>query len=261
MLEDDVVEFHRAYARNFDGICGPRLLRHLEDGFEVVQRHFGLAIDVHHVSDFLQRAEDKKRINPAGEKLPHTNLSGKNQIQHQTEDRRPHGIDTRALDKTEAAKIFHLFEFQFQDLARRTVQSADFLLRQTEAFHELDVTKRFRRRSGKRRRLSHDHLLDFLDLPAEYRNQRAEHRNGQKVNQSDQPVNGQRIDHHKNNANQRYEQDVHDRVRQPLHIRPDFLKLPQGLAAALVFEVTVGQLQRMLDAIGIDARTQPLGYD
>src|SRR5262249_23401218 len=121
MLEHNIVELHRADARHFNRVSRPRLFWHFENTFEVIQRYFCLPIDVDHVSNFLQRAEDKERINPAGEELSDGNLTRENQIQHETEDRCPHGVDACTLDKAQTAQILDLLQFQFQDLARRAV--------------------------------------------------------------------------------------------------------------------------------------------
>src|SRR5262249_32778310 len=139
MLEHDIVEFHCADTRNFNRLGRPWLLRHLENTFEVVQRYFGLPIDVDDVSDFLQRAEDKERINPAREELSDRNLTRENQIKHQAQDRRAHRVDACTLDKAQTTQILHLLEFQFQDLPCCAVQATDLLLRQAKTLYKLNV--------------------------------------------------------------------------------------------------------------------------
>ena len=68
------------------------------------------------------------------------NYSWKDQVQHQTENRRPQRIHARALNKAEAAKVFHLLEFQLQDFSGRVVQALDFLMSQAEALHEFNIS-------------------------------------------------------------------------------------------------------------------------
>ena len=71
----------------------------------------------------------------------------------------------------------------------------------------------------------------------------------------------ERIDHHENNADERYEKDVDRDIDQPLDVGPNFLEFTECLAAALVFKDRIRQFQRVANAVGIDLRTQPLRDD
>src|SRR5262249_19468375 len=168
MLEDDIVEFHVGETRHRNRVRGARLLLHLENRFEVIQRDFRLAIDVRYVSNFLQRAENEEGVNPAGEELPDRDLAREDQIQHQSQNRCSQRIDTCPLNEAQAAKVLHLFQFELQDLAGGIVQPLDLLLSETEALDELDVPQRLGRRACQSRRLRDDYFLYFLYLPAQY---------------------------------------------------------------------------------------------
>src|SRR5207237_1611621 len=95
----------------------PRLLRRVQNVFKVLQRNLCLTIDVDDIADFLQRPEDKERINPEREELAHRDLARKNQIEHQAQNRRAHRIDGSSLDETQAAQVLDLFQLQIQDFA------------------------------------------------------------------------------------------------------------------------------------------------
>src|SRR5262249_35548440 len=149
------------------------------------------------------------------------------------------------------SKVFHLLQLELQDLSGCVVEPFDFLLRQTEAFHKFDVTERFSRGARESGRFVDDHFLDLLYLPAENRHQCSENRNGQEVYQCNEPVDSQRVDHHEQDAHKRDEENIDNRIGQPLDVGPDFLELSQSLSAALVLEYAVRQLERMADPIGV----------
>ena len=48
----------------------PRLRRQVQNLSKLSQGYFGLAIDIDHVAQFLQRAEDEERIDEQREELP-----------------------------------------------------------------------------------------------------------------------------------------------------------------------------------------------
>ena len=89
---------------------------------------------------------------------------------------------------------------ELQDAVCRAVQPRNLLRGQTQALHQLDVAERLRRRAGQRRRLGNDHLLDGLDLPAQYRTQHPEQRHGQEVCRRDDPVDAEGVDHDEDDA-------------------------------------------------------------
>ena len=170
-------------------------------------------------------------------------------------------LTRRPLDEAEAAQVLHLLEFEREDLAGRRIQPADFLLAESKALHELDVPQRLGRRSRQRGRLRDDHFLNLLDAPAQDGADDAEDRHGQEVNRRDQPVHRKRIDHHEDDPDERREQHV-DRGRdQPFDVGADLLQPAQRLAAPLVFEDRIGQLQRMPDAVRVELCSEALRDD
>ena len=80
------------------------------------------------------------------------------------------------------------FSSSFRIFCVVAVQPRDLLLPEPEALHQLDVAQRLGRRSGQRRRLGDDHLLDLLDAAAQHRAEDAEERHRQEVDRRDQPV-------------------------------------------------------------------------
>src|SRR5882724_1817501 len=142
MLESDLVELECFQRGQCHRVLRFWLHRHSENLFEVVERCFGLAIGVDHVSQFLKGTKNKKRIDKEREKLSDGNALRIDEIQHQKQDRSPQKIYDAALNKTEAAKVANLFKFQFENLIRGGVEAIDFLLRETETLYQFDVSQR-----------------------------------------------------------------------------------------------------------------------
>ena len=65
-------------------------------------------------------------------------------------------IDRGALDEAQAPQVAHLPQLEAQDLVGRRIQTADLLLRQAQALHQLDVAQRLGRRPGQRGRFGDD---------------------------------------------------------------------------------------------------------
>ena len=77
----------------------------------------------------------------------------------------------------------------------------------------------------------------------------------------DQPVHAEGVDHHEDDADQRGEQHV-DRGRdQLLDVGAHLLQPAERLAAALILEHRIGQLERVADAVRVELRAEPLGDD
>src|SRR5260370_1492201 len=89
--------------------------RHFQNLCEIVERCLRLAIRVDDIAQFLQRTENEKSIDEKREKLPYRNALCVNKIKHQKENGCPQEIDEAALNKTEAAEVADLFEFQHED--------------------------------------------------------------------------------------------------------------------------------------------------
>src|SRR5262245_27990307 len=261
MLEYNTVELHIRNTCDRDRPGRTWLPFHLENGFEIIKGDLRLAVDVRHVPDFLERAEDEEGIDPAREELSNRDLARKDQVQYQSQNGCPQRVHAGSLDETKTSKVFHLLQLELQNLSGCIVEPFDFLLRQTEALHKFDVTERFGRGARQSGGFGDDHFLDLFNLPAEDRHQCAKNRNGQKINQCDEPVDSKCVHHHEQDAYKRDEENIDDRIGQALDIRSHFLELPQSFAAALVFEYAVRQLERMADAIGVDLCAKPLCDD
>ena len=205
MLKDNVFELDPAQTRQANRTLRPRLLRCIQNVLKVLQRDFCLSIDVNDVADFLQRSEDKEGINPQREKLAHGDLTRKNQIQHETQNRHAHRINRCSLDKAEAAQILHFIQLEIEDLAGRAVQTFDFLLGKPETLHQFDVSQGLCSRTCKGCRFGDNHLLNFFDFAAEDGNQCAEDGYREEIYGGNKPVHSQRIDHDKHNTYQRNE--------------------------------------------------------
>ena len=167
-------------------------------------------------------------------------------------------VDGRALDEAEAPQVAHFLELELQDLSRRAVQPIDFLLPEAETLHQLDVPQRLGRRPGKCRRLGNDYFLNRFDAPAQYGAQQPEHGDGQEIDRRDQPVDAERVGHHEDDPDERREQHVDRSRNEALDVGADFLQPAERLAAALILEDRVRELERVPDAVRIELRTEPL---
>src|SRR6266699_1131489 len=139
MLKCNVVEFNLADACQPHWLDRTRLLRCVQNIFEVFQRDFGLTVDIDHVSNFLERTEDEKGVDEQGEELTDRYLLGIYQVQHHEHDAGPQRIHRGPLNEAETPQVAHLLQLEFQNLARRAIQPLDLLLCKAEAFHQLDI--------------------------------------------------------------------------------------------------------------------------
>src|SRR4029079_10911822 len=106
-----------------------RLRRQIQNRLEVQQRNLRLAINIDHVSQFLQRPKNKERVDEQREELPHSDPLRKNQIQHQKQNGSPQQIHAAPLDETQTAQIANLLQLQLENLRGSRVQPRDLLLR------------------------------------------------------------------------------------------------------------------------------------
>src|SRR5712664_2713924 len=95
---------------------GFRLHGHFQNLFEIVERRLRLAVHVDNITQFLQRAENEKRIDEERKELADRDSLRIDQVEHQKQNRGPEKIDEASLNETYTAKIADLFEFQFEDL-------------------------------------------------------------------------------------------------------------------------------------------------
>src|SRR6266852_785403 len=116
-------------------MLGLLLRRHFQNLFEIVERCLRLAIRVDDIAQFLQRAENEKRVDEKREKLPYGDALRVNQVEHQKENGCPQEIDEAALNKTEAAEVADLFEFQLEDFVRGRIKAVNLLLSKTQTLH------------------------------------------------------------------------------------------------------------------------------
>ena len=194
-------------------MLGTRLFLHLEDVSEFLQRHLRLAINVDDIPKFLQWPKDKERVEPKSQELPDVYPLRKNQVHHEKQNARPHGIDTGSLNETQAPDVPDLLEFQFENSSRRRIEATHFLIGEAKAFDQLDIPQRLRRGTGKRSGFSHDIFLDCFDLLAQSKAEHAKNRNRQEIDGRDHPIHTDRVDHYENNPDQRNEEQVHPNVQ------------------------------------------------
>src|SRR3990170_2797090 len=241
--ETDVVEFQIFDVGQWNRIRRLRVFWRVQNLPEVSERHLGLPVDVDDVPQLLHRAEDEEGIEEQREKLPYRDLLGEDQVQHQKENARPQQIHRRSLNEAQASDVLHLLQLEVQDFLRRRVEPQYLLIREPQAFHQLDVAKGLRRRAGQRGRLGDDHLLNGLDPAAQYPAQEAEQRHCGEKRGHDDPVDRQRIDHDEHHPDQRREDQIDGQRDELLHVRADFLELSESLAAALILEDGIRQLE------------------
>src|SRR6266581_2850083 len=139
MLKCNVVKFNLADARQRHRFRWTRLFRRVQNIFEVLEGHFGLAVNIDYVSDFLERTEDEEGVDEQGEELTDRYLLRIYQVQHHEHDAGPQRIHRGPLNEAETPQVAHLLQLEFQDLPRRAIQPLDLLLCKPEAFHQLDI--------------------------------------------------------------------------------------------------------------------------
>src|SRR5689334_6560685 len=244
--ELQLVDVGQRYRRNW-----LRVLRRLQNRLEIRERDFGLTIDVDDVPQLLHRAEDEEGVEQQREELANRDFLGEDQIEHHEQDARTQEIHCCPLYETQTSYVLHLLELQPQGLFRRRIEAHDFLIGEPEAFNQLDISQRFGRRSGQCSRLGDDHLLDVLDAATQRPAQRAEQRHGSKKRRHDHPVNGEGVDHHEHYAHQRRENQIDRERDEALDVLPYLLQFAQRLAASLILEHGVGQLQRVPDSLRV----------
>ena len=101
-------------SRDGHGIVGTRFGLHRQDGFEFLQRDFGLAIGIDHIAQFLQGSEDEEGVNEQRNIIANRQTVGEDQIHHQELNAGPQEVDEGALNETQAAQIADLFELQLR---------------------------------------------------------------------------------------------------------------------------------------------------
>src|ERR1035438_1951667 len=131
MLKADAFELERHEFVNRFGIGGLGVARGIENVLEIIQRDFSFAIDVDHVSEFLQGAEDEEGINPEGKELADGDLLAEDQVEHQEQNTAAQRVDGCALDETQTAQILYLLEFELKDFSRYPVETDHFLDRKS----------------------------------------------------------------------------------------------------------------------------------
>ena len=153
-------------------------------------------------------------------------------------------VDRGALDEAQAAQVADLLQFEAQDALGGGVQPRHLL----RARPRLLTSSMLRSDSVVEPAsavVSATITLHLLDPPRERRAQPAEQRHRHEVHRRDQPVDGEGVDHHEERSRPGLEQHVDHGRHQPLHVGAHLLQLAQGLAAALVLEQLVRQLQRV----------------
>src|ERR1700689_2647790 len=143
MLKADSVELQRQQLIHRFRIDRLWIARCVENVLKILQRNFGLAVGVDHVSQFLQRRENVERIKQQREELPDRNFLPENQIEHQKHDARAQRVHRCPLNETQTAQIFHFLKFQLENLVGDSVEPDHLLLGQTKTLHQFDVAQRF----------------------------------------------------------------------------------------------------------------------
>src|SRR5882672_8115528 len=101
MLKHHVLEFHLAHARYRQRLDRPRFLRRIQNLLEVLEGCFRLAVDVDDVPDFLERPENKERVDKERKKLPDRDFPRKYEVKHEEQHGRAKGVYTSTLDEAE----------------------------------------------------------------------------------------------------------------------------------------------------------------
>src|SRR2546422_50485 len=99
MLETDIGKREGPDAGERLGVPGLGFFRGIEDVLKILERYFGLPVDIDDIPKLLQGPEDEERVNPQREELTERYFLGENQIEHQPENARPQEIYGRSLDE------------------------------------------------------------------------------------------------------------------------------------------------------------------
>ena len=92
----------------------------------------------------------------------------KHEVEQRKHDTLLQEVHEGALHKRDGTYALHFAQLQLQDLKGCSIQPVDLLMRQAEAFHQLNIAQGFRRGAGERRCFGDDAFLNSLDLSAEY---------------------------------------------------------------------------------------------
>src|SRR3954452_25170322 len=132
MLERNAIETQLVEEVHRHGVRWAGLRRQVQYGLEVNQRHLGLAVDIDHIAQFLQRPEYEERINKQRKELAYRDALREDEVEHQEQDRGSQQVDAGTLYEAQAAQIAHLLQFQGEDFGRGGVQARDLLLGQPQ---------------------------------------------------------------------------------------------------------------------------------
>src|SRR5262249_23531019 len=146
--ERDVVELELRQVVHRDGARGLRVDRYVENFLIGRERCFRLAVDVDDVAELLQRSKDEEGVDQERKELPDRDLLVEDQVEHQEQNRGPNEVDARSLDEAQRPDVADLSQLELENLVRRRIQPLHFLIGQSEAFDELDVSQRFSCRAG-----------------------------------------------------------------------------------------------------------------
>src|SRR6266481_2861529 len=116
-------------------MLGLLLRRHFQNLFEIVERCFRLAVRVDDIAQFQQRTENEKKIDEKREKLPYRDALCVNKVKHQKENGCPQEIDEAPLNKTQAAEVTDLLEFQLEDFVGSRIKPINLLLSKAQTLH------------------------------------------------------------------------------------------------------------------------------
>src|SRR5687768_15092220 len=163
MSEADISKLKRLKIRQRNRILRLRILGNREDGAKVLQRDLSLPVSVDDVAELLQRAEDEERVNEQREELTDGDLLREDQIQHEEKNARPQQVHECSLNEAETPQVPHLLQLQLKDFVCGRVETQNFLIRESQTLHQLDIAERLGRRSCQRGRLCNYLPLNHLD--------------------------------------------------------------------------------------------------
>src|SRR6185295_6530377 len=100
-----------------------------------------------------------------------------------------------------------------------------------------------------------------FDAPAQRPAERAQQRYRREERRDNDPVYRERVDDDEDDADEGGEDQVDRERNELLDVGSDLLKLAQRLAASLILEDGVGQLQRVPDTVRVHLGADPLDDD
>ena len=249
MPEDDVLKLEAVDRPDVDRLLGTVLDRLFHQGIEIADRSLRLPVGDDDVAELLERPENRRGDELHGDQLARREDLAEDKPQEDEEDRLLEDVDRRPLEEGKGPNPADLVHLQAEDVLGQTAEADDLGFHQAQAFHQLDVPQRLGDDSGHLRVFPEDGPLDRLDSTAQKAGHPAEEKDADGENRDEGPVLRDRVPDEEDEADDRGEQDVDERVDEHLRVAARPLECGDRLAAPLLLEFLVAQPEGLLHSV------------